>query len=51
LARGNAAGFASPREKGKLEIYEAEPGSWSRSRCNDASLDRHMHAAAQKVKP
>jgi hypothetical protein len=27
-ARGNAAGFANPREKGRLENREAEPVRW-----------------------
>jgi hypothetical protein len=49
-ARGNAAGFADPREKGELENDEAEPVRGRTFTLHDASLTRDMHVAAQKVK-
>jgi hypothetical protein len=51
MARGYAAGFGNPREKGNLwENYETEPRPSGLFTLHDASLRGHMHAAVQKVK-
>jgi len=42
--------LANPREMGRLGKVRSRAGPEGRSRCNDASLKRHMHAALQKVK-
>jgi hypothetical protein len=50
MARGYAAGFGNPREKGNLGgKYEAEPGRLRPITLHGASLTGHMHAAVQKV--
>jgi hypothetical protein len=51
MARGNAAGFADPREKGRPSKIRNGAGADDRLfTLHDASLELHMHVAAQKVK-
>jgi hypothetical protein len=48
--RAGAAGFANPREMGRLEKFTKQSRSGvGRSRCNGASLNTSIYAAAQKV--
>jgi hypothetical protein len=51
MAHGNAAVMPTRVKRGSFEIDEAEPVLGGRSRCNDASLRDHMHAALRKVNP
>jgi len=49
MARGYAAGFGDPREKGNLGKSTRRSLGLSRFTLHDASLGGHMHAAAHNV--